>query len=165
MSTNYERELKALLSGKGRVLLGKLNDEELAAYKIFSKRPFFVVRATGSFGVADLVALRSSLSFLIEIKSSVHPKFHFSDQERLKKQVKNLKEVCERIEVIPIYAFYLKRQIKGHWRFFSIPLNLHNCKLPPVYDELPKIEETKEGNFVMDWDKGLEMKYFLKILS
>ena len=165
MSTNYERELKIILSGKKGSAPGKLNDEELVAYETFSKKPFFVVRATGSFGVADLVALRSSISLLIEIKSSVHPKFHFSNQERLKLQARNLKEVCERIEVTPVYAFYLKRQRKGHWRFFSIDLNLHGCELPPIYAELPKIDETKEGNFVMDWSKGLEMKYFLKILS
>jgi Holliday junction resolvase len=165
MSSNYERELKDILSGKKRPpFFSKFDKAKQEDYLKFVKKPFIVVRATGSLGVADLVALRGGLSLLIEIKSSIHPIFHFSHQKRLIEQAEGLREMCGRAEVLPIYAYYLKHQRSEHWRMFTIDIKTFG-EARPIYKSLPKIDRTKDGNLVMQWQKGMKLSDFLSLIS
>jgi len=162
----YERELKGILQGDIDILdsVAKscAKDVKVSFYKT-EKKPFLVVRAAGSFGI-DLVAIRKNLSFPIEVKAAKAKKFHFSNTLRLKEQIKWLKEQCKRARVMPLYAFRLKGvRAQDPWRIFTFRLENISAK-PEVYNKIPKLRETREGNYVMDWEEGLELHKLIEIL-
>ncbi|MEW6069280.1 MAG: Holliday junction resolvase [Candidatus Thermoplasmatota archaeon] len=163
----YERELKGILQGDSEVLksvtIAYPESERKAFYKI-QKKPFIVLRAAGSFGI-DLVAIRNDISFPIEVKVWKNKKFHFSNTPRLKEQIKWLKEQCKRSRVMPLYAFRLKGvRAQDPWRIFTFKLENISAK-PEIYNKISKLRETKEGNYVMDWEEGLELHKLIEILS
>jgi Holliday junction resolvase len=166
MSSNYERELKDILSGKQMPsFFRKLDKTKQEEYLEFIKKHFIVIRATGSLGIADLVALRGGLSLLIEIKSSAFPILHFSHQKRLLQQAERLKKACERANVLPIYAYYLKHQKAEPWRLFTLELKILEGETKLIYESLPKLDKTREGNLVMRWEKGMKLSDFLSVIS
>jgi Holliday junction resolvase len=166
MSSNYERELKNILSGKKiPSFFRKLDKTKQGKYLEFIKKPFIVIRATGSLGIADLVTLRGGLSSLIEIKSSAFPTFHFSHQKRLLQQAEQLKKACEQANALPIYAYYLKYQKVEHWRLFTLDLKSLDGQAKLIHQRLPKLDRTKEGNLVMQWERGMKLSDFLSLIS
>ncbi|MDI6856423.1 MAG: Holliday junction resolvase [Candidatus Thermoplasmatota archaeon] len=161
----YERELKGILQYDEEVLdsATKAYPENIkrAFYKI-KKRPFIVLRAAGSFGI-DLVAIRKDCSFPIEVKAWKEKKFWFSNTPRLKEQVDWLKKLCIKAGIVPIYAFRLKNvRAQDPWRIFTF--ELPSVKGSELYNKIPKLRETEEGNYVMDWEEGLELHKFIEIL-
>jgi Holliday junction resolvase len=167
ISAIYERELKGVLGGDERVLGGlikSLNPHELAAYDGSRNQPFLVVRAAGSLG-ADLVALRSDLSFLIEVKSSKKDLLHFSDSPRLTEQIDVIRQQCERSGVLPIYAFRLKGVRGDAWRFFTLTGMRLSGRCARLYERLPKVELTASGNHVLRWKNGLALAGFLGLVN
>lgn len=162
----YERELKGILQGDEEVIakVAKSLEEHVksAFYKI-KKRPFIVVRAAGSFGI-DLVAVREALSFLIEVKASKEELFHFSDSQRLKDQAENLKSLCARAGVIPLYAFRLKRAGEDPWRIFTFDIPELKSVSTLLYQKIPKINKTQSGNYVMVWREGLAIHKFIEVV-
>jgi Holliday junction resolvase len=163
MSAIYERELKGVLGGDERVLSGltkSLNAHELTAYDGARHQPFLVVRAAGSLG-ADLVALRSDLSFLIEVKSSKGDLLHFSDSPRLTEQIDAIRAQCERSGVLPIYAYRLKGVRGDAWRLFTLTNMRLDGRQARLYERLPKVEQTAKGHHVLRWNNGMTLASFL----
>lgn len=163
MGAIYERELKGILGGDERVLSGlmrSLDPSEMVSYTGAKVTPFLVVRAAGSLG-ADLVALRHDVSFLLEVKSSKNDLLHFSDSPRLTEQIDVIRAQCERSGVLPLYAYRLKGVRGDAWRLFSLPgMNLSG-RARLLYDRLPKIDKTVNGNHVLRWTNGMPLAKFL----
>ncbi|MCQ2079743.1 MAG: Holliday junction resolvase [archaeon] len=164
----YERELKYLLSGETKAITKMVktcNDEETQAYCSMIDFPFLVIRAAGSLGV-DLVALRWDFSFPIEVKSSENDVMYMSKTARLIEQAQTMMEVCDRSHVIPIYAYRLKGVKGDPWRIFTIP---SECSLKGraalLKQKIPKLDMSKNGNFIMRWNDGMKLSDFLAYIS
>ena len=165
----YERELKGILSGDKKIIdrfLKKLSDEERGNYMKITERPFMVLRAAGSLGV-DLIAIRSDFSFPIEVKSSKNKILRFTqNSSRGQKQAEEIIRECEKTGVIALYAFRLKSYRGDPWRMFSLPLrNSPKGWMGYIYEILPKISITREGNYILHWDEGMPLNEFISYLN
>lgn len=166
-SSIYERELKEILQGNESVIekyVKGLSEIERCSIMKILKFPFLVIRGAGSLSV-DLVALRSDFSFPIEVKSSSERTFWFSRNEKTALQLKNFMDKCSKIGVIPIYAFYLKSFRGDSWRIFTAEIQNISGRTRILYEHIPKIEKTKEGNFIMRWEDGMELHKFIDYLD
>ncbi len=167
MSSTYERELKGILSGEEdtlRKVTKTCTPDEAAAYLTARLRPFLVVRGAGSLGV-DLVALRGDVSFPIEVKSAMKDVIRFADSgKRNHEQAVNMQRECSRASVIPLYAFRLKGRRGDSWRIHTLPTENLPPRIQVLYDRIPKVEKTAEGNYVMRWERGLPLHKFLGYL-
>jgi Holliday junction resolvase len=167
---DYERELKALLSGDPEVvgmLARRCGPEGAAHIESTLARPFLVVRAAGSLG-CDLIALSGDFSFPIEVKSSEGDVVRFSGSAHLKQQIAAMKQDCERAGVLPLYAFRAKGLgVKGGdpWRVFTLPGGEHTGRMRLVAERLAKLEVSREGNFIMRWEQGTPLWRFLAYLD
>jgi len=163
MGKIFERELKGILSANEAVLarVTKTCDtDEKESYLRIRERPFMVVRGAGSLGV-DLVAISSGLSFPIEVKSSASDVLRFSRSEKLAIQAQEMMDDCRKVGLMPIYAFRFKRQRGDAWRVFTLDVGPLNGRVRPVYNRLPKIEPSKEGNLIMRWKDGMPLSVFI----
>jgi Holliday junction resolvase len=166
-SSQYERELKNILEGEKNIL-GKITKSCSALetenyYKIFNK-PFAVIRAAGSLGV-DIVAVRGDISFLVEIKSSMGDTIHFSSVAgKLQKQAKNMQKICEKTKTLPIYAHRLKGYRGDSWRFFTMDLNGLEGVANIIHKRLPKLQYSKNGNYIMKWNEGMPLSDFISYI-
>ncbi|MCL2032485.1 MAG: Holliday junction resolvase [Methanomassiliicoccaceae archaeon] len=164
----YERELKGLLSGDRKAITKMIktcSEEETRSYNLMLEDPFLVIRAAGSLGV-DLVALRWDYSFPIEVKSSAEETMHFSRNPRLTEQAANMKEVCCRSSLLPVYAFRLKSVRGDPWRIFTIPTrNELKGKNESLRERIPKMEVTGNGNYVMRWGDGMKLCDLMSYMS
>lgn len=167
MSSNYERELRAILKGDEEVLervTRTCSAEQKQKYMAILKKPFIVVRAAGSYGI-DLVAVRGDISFLVEIKSSGSDTIHFSKNDVLMRQASNIIKECERAGALPIYAFRLKNCRGDAWRMFTLNVKSVSGKAREIQKVLPKIEVSKGNKFVMKWKDGMPLSDFIYLLS
>jgi Holliday junction resolvase len=167
MSSVYERELKGILEGDEKTL-SKVTKTcsvlEKENYYLSRKRPFIVVRAAGSFGV-DLVALRGDISFLMEIKSSNSNTLHFSSVDgKLQRQAEKMQNECEKTQTLPVYGFRLKGHGGDSWRLFTLEIHQLEGRAKILYNRLPKLSVSKNGNFIMRWEDGLPLADFLTYL-
>ncbi len=164
----YERELKYLLSGETKAITKMVktcNDEETQAYCSMIDSPFLVIRAAGSLGV-DLVALRWDFSFPIEVKSSDSDILYMSKTARLIEQAQRMMEDCDRSHVIPIYAFRLKGVKGDPWRIFTIPSEYAlKGRSELLKKRIPKLDVSKNGNFIMRWNDGMKLSDFLSFIG
>ena len=167
-ASNYERELRSILRGDKETIetvTKTCSEDERKKYSKILKMPFATVRAAGSYGV-DLVAVRGDISMLIEIKSSVSDKIHFSSVKgKLQRQAERMKEECERAKVIPIYAFRLKKQRGDAWRLFTLDMKGLEGRAKEIHDKLPKLKLTKDQNLIMKWDDGLPLSEFIDLVT
>lgn len=166
-SSQYERELKSILEGEDKTL-SKITKTctaiEKDNYSKIYDKPFAVVRAAGSFGV-DLVAIRGDISFLIEIKTSVGDTLHFSSVGgKLQKQAETMREVCMKTKTLPIYAFRLKSHRGDSWRIFTFDVEGLEGRASVLHRRLPKLNLSKNGNFIMRWGKGMPLSDFISYL-
>lgn len=166
-SGQYERELRSILKGEEETL-SKITKTcsaiEKDNYSKICDKPFAVTRAAGSLGV-DLVAVRGDISFLTEVKTSVKDTLHFSSVGgKLQEQAEKISEICEKTKTLPIYAFRLKGYRGDSWRFFSLDISNLEGRLKVVHKRLPKLEESKKGNFVMRWKDGMPLSKFISYL-
>lgn len=175
MSTNgdlYERELKAILSGDGKVIqkmIKTFTDTERESYLLMTERPFMVVRAAGSHGV-DLISLRWDFSFPIEVKSSADTTLHFSRSARLGEQADWMLQECSRSLILPIYAMRLKKggnSMKGDpWRLFTIPSELElKGSAGLLQRRIPKLATGPSGNYIMNWNDGMKLSDFFRYIN
>lgn len=167
MGRIFERELKGILKGEDEMLarVTKTCDEdEKSDYYRIQERPFMVIRGAGSLGV-DLVAIRSDLSLPIEVKSSVNNVLRFSRSEKLAVQAREMMNDCRRVGLMPIYAFRFKRQRGDAWRVFTLDVGPINGRLKVVYQRLPKITPSKEGNLIMRWHDGMPLSKFIDYMA
>ena len=176
----YERELKAMLQGERAIPVrgiltknAELINEALAIDKANMEildHPFLVTRSAGSLGV-DLVAIRSDISFPIEVKSSKHKRIWFTSYQHMKEQAENMKKVSIKAGVLPIYAYRLKRAKGDAWRIFTLELEdwefnrLRRRRPKRIYDLLSKINKTKSGSMVLVWDNGTPLHEFVNLLN
>lgn len=163
MGRIFERELKGILRADEDMLsrvTKTCNSDERRAYLRIKERPFMVIRGAGSLGV-DLVAVRAGISFPIEVKSSVSDVLRFSRSEKLAIQAQEMMDDCRRVGLMPIYAFRYKRQRGDAWRIFTLDVGQINGRLKVVYDRLPKITPSKEGNLIMRWHDGMPLSKFI----
>lgn len=165
----YERELKHLLSGDAAVIekvIKTCTDQEAEAYRSLVDTPFMVVRAAGSHGV-DLIALRWDFSFPIEVKSSGDFVLHFSRNPRLGEQAENMAIECTRSQLLPIYAFRLKKSggnVKGDpWRLFCLPVP-EDLRGPAglLQRRIPCMCRGPSGNLIMRWEEGMKLSDFIR---
>ncbi len=166
-ASQYERELKAILEGDARII-NKVTKTcsaiEKDNYFKISNRPFAVIRAAGSLGV-DLVAARGDVSFLTEVKTSIDDTLHFSSMGgKPQKQAENIIKTCEKTKTLPIYAFRNKNVRGDSWRIFTLDFFGLEGRLSVVHNRLPKIERSKNGNFVMRWGDGMPLSNFISYL-
>ena len=162
----FERELKGILHGNKDILQKVTRTCDPAvrtAYHKIIEKPFIVIRAAGSFGV-DLVAIRGDVSFPVEVKSSSSPVLRFSRSERLKEQSNEFMRLCRRSNLIPIYAYRLKNFRGDTWRIFTVSVEKVEGILKIVYQRLPKVERTKDGNMVLRWKNGLPLSTFIEYI-
>lgn len=166
VSSIFERELKGILQGDEEILRKatySCTGEEKEAYLKITNKPFIVIRAAGSFGV-DLVAIRGDVSFPIEVKSSSSSTIRFSRSERLKEQAEELLSLCQRSNLMPVYAYRLKNLRGDTWRIFTVELEKVEGILGLIYRRLPKVEKTKDGNLVLKWKDGMPLSKFIDYL-
>lgn len=167
MSSVYERELKGILEGDEKILC-KVTKTcsvlEKGNYYLTREKPFIVVRAAGSFGV-DLVALRGDISFLMEIKSSNTDTLHFSSVDgKLQRQAEKMQRECEKTKTLPVYGFRLKGHGGDSWRLFTLDIQHLEGRAKILQNRLPKLSQSKSGNFIMRWEEGLSLSDFLMYL-
>ncbi len=163
MGRIFERELKGILKADDDVLsrvTKTCTDDERRAYLRIKERPFMVIRGAGSLGV-DLVAIRTGISFPIEVKSSVDDVLRFSRSEKLAIQAKEMMDDCRRAGLMPVYAFRYKRQRGDAWRVFTLDIGQFSGRMKVVYERLPKICPSKEGNLIMRWHDGMPLSKFI----
>jgi Holliday junction resolvase len=166
MGRIFERELKGILRAEDDMLARvtkTCDDDEKGSYYRIKERPFMVVRGAGSLGV-DLVAIRSDLSLPIEVKSSVHDVLRFSRSEKLAIQAQEMMDDCRRVGLMPVYAFRFKRHRGDAWRIFTLDVGPINGRLRVVYQRLPKITPSKDGNLIMRWHDGMPLSKFIDYL-
>jgi Holliday junction resolvase len=166
MGRIFERELKGILSADEGMLTRitkTCDDEERDSYFRIRERPFMVIRGAGSLGV-DLVAIRSDLSLPIEVKSSVSDVLRFSRSEKLAIQAQEMMDGCRRVGLMPIYAYRFKRHRGDAWRVFTLDVGPINGRLRVVYQRLPKIAPSKDGNLIMRWRDGMPLSKFIDYL-
>lgn len=165
--STYERELKHLLSGDQKTIdriIRTCDPKEKEAYSSMYEEPFLVIRAAGSLGV-DLVALRWDFSFPIEVKSSNSDTLHFSRSPRLGEQAEQMLSDCQKSNLIPIYAFRLKRVRGDPWRIFTIPSDDTFKGLNRLLKRrVPDVETSTNGNYIMRWENGMKLSDFLSYI-
>ena len=169
---DYERELKGILSGDQSTLMAttrRFTLEERAGYFLTTKRHVLVVRGAGSLGF-DLVALRGTWAFPIEVKSSLVERIGFSENARVTEQIAAYRRECAAADVLPLYAFRLKRANGDPWRLFAglyaaDPIPTEGLgRLLVTTGKVPKVETTERGNSLLNWNKGLPLHRFLHYL-
>jgi Holliday junction resolvase len=168
-SSAYERELKELLQA---------NPDALARYAksvppadrpqvaSFSRAPFLVVRAAGSFGF-DLVALRSEFAFPLEVKASASDTIRFSAASgRAALQLEQHRKAVARVGLVILYAY--RRVGRGHgepWRVYAGGVGPSTGRYRVLNRWLPPVESTKEGNGVLRWGAGMPLSRFFTIVA
>jgi len=165
----YERELREILSANESILqkiTRSCSPEEKRKYMKVKKKPFIVIRAAGSFGIADIVAIRDDISFIIEIKVRKEKEILFSHEGgRMQKKAEEMKEKCSRSGILPLFAYRMKGIRGDAWRIFTIELNGLSGKSMELNRIIPKIDKTENGNYIMKWDKGMKLSDFIEIIT
>ncbi|KAA0013399.1 MAG: Holliday junction resolvase [Thermoplasmata archaeon] len=165
----YERELREILAGNKEVIekITKSCDEnDRRKYFSILKKPFITVRAAGSLGIADIVAIRGDLSFIVEIKVRKEKEILFSHEGgRMQRKAEEMKDRCEKSNILPLFAFRLKGKRGDAWRIFTMEINGVEGKTKKIYEKIPKLEKTKDGNYIMRWGKGIKLADFIEMLS
>ena len=166
-ASSYERELKGILSGRADVLervTKTCSDTEREAYWSIKQRPFIVTRAGASLGI-DIIALRGDISFPLEVKSSIKRVLRTScNSGRETEQAESFIEMCTTSGVLPVYAFRLKGVRGDSWRVFTLDMESPTGIAGIIHNRLPKLRQTKKGNYVMEWDEGMPLSTFLRYL-
>ena len=166
--SQYERELRAILEGDEKTLnkiIKSCSTLEKDNYLLIKEKPFAVIRAAGSLGI-DLVAVRGDISFLIEIKSSSQPILHFSTMAgKLQQQAESIQKTCEKTCTLPIYAFRLKNYRGDTWKLFTLDVKQLTGRLHILHKRLPLLEKSKNNNYIMRWEHGMNLSDFISYLS
>ncbi|MEA2055081.1 MAG: Holliday junction resolvase [Candidatus Thermoplasmatota archaeon] len=163
--SDYERELREILSGN-KAIIGKVtkscSSEERQKYFKITENPFVVVRAAGSLGIADIVALRGEISFLVEIKTRKEKSILFSHEGgRMQRKAEEMLEKCEKAKVLPLFAFRIKNYHGDSWRIYSLELEGLEGKSKILYARIPKIRKTASNNYLLKWDEGMKLSDFI----
>jgi Holliday junction resolvase len=166
---DYEREFREILSGNTDVIrrvTKSCSDEERAKYLKIVDSPFIVVRAAGSLGIADIVALRGDISFLVEIKTRKGKSILFSHEGgRMQRKAEEMLEKCEKSKVLPLFAFRIKNYHGDSWRIFSLKMDGLDGRANLVSRRIPEIGKTANDNYFLKWDEGMKLSDFIDYVT
>jgi len=167
--SDYERELKEILSGNKAIIekvTKSCNVEERQKYFKITDCPFIVVRAAGSLGIADIVALRGDISFLVEIKTRKGKNILFSHEGgRMQRKAEEMLEKCEKTKVLPLFAFRIKNYHGDSWRIYSLKMDGLEGRSKLVNERIPKLGTTANGNYHIKWDEGMKLSDFIGYMT
>lgn len=167
--SDYERELREILSGNRAVIervTKSCSEEERAKYLKIVDSPFIVVRAAGSLGIADIVALRGDISFLVEIKTRKGKSILFSHEGgRMQRKAEEMLEKCEKSRVLPLFAFRIKGYHGDSWRMYCLKTDGLEGRAKLVSNRIPKIGKTANGNYLLKWDEGMKLSDFIDYVT
>ncbi len=165
----YERELREILAGnKGMIesITKNCTEEEREKYFKILNNPFITVRAAGSLGIADIVAIRGDISFIIEVKVRKEKEILFSHEGgRMQRKAEEMRDKCMKSGVLPLFAFRIKGRRGDAWKIFTVSMENVTGKSREIYNKLPKLEKSKGGNYIMRWDNGMKLSDFIEIVS
>jgi Holliday junction resolvase len=166
-ASQYEREIKGILEGDKKTIKKITKSCSIIEKNNYSKiyeKPFIVIRAAGSFGI-DLVAVRGDVSFLLEVKSSIQDTIHFSSiNGKLQEQALIMQQMCENTKTLPIYAYRIKNYRGDSWKLFTLKIRNIEGRLKLLHNNLPKLEDSKKGYYIMRWKEGLSLSDFILYL-
>lgn len=165
----YEREFRDILSADEATLetvTKSCSPEECSDYYRILDAPFIVVRAAGSLGIADVVAVRGSISFLVEIKTRKSDRILFSrKKDKLQRKTEEMRETCERSRALPLFAFRRKGVRGDAWRVFALDVTALEGRSKLLHNRLPPIGKTAAGNYDLRWDDGMKLSSFIAYIS
>jgi hypothetical protein len=75
-----------------------------------------------------------------------------------------MKNVCEKTKTVPIYAYRIKNHRGDVWRIFTFNIIGLEGKTNLIHKRIPKLEESKNGNYVMRWGDGMPLSDFISYL-
>lgn len=164
-SSAYERELRSLLEGDPsavRSYARSLPPSERVEFERIIDQPFLVVRGAGSLGF-DLVAMRWSLSFPIEVKASSQAAIHFTAASgRANAQLAAHRAAIAKVGLSVLYAYRrIGLRSAEPWRIYRGSDSTGRGVLGLVCRGLPPVSTTREGNAVLRWDEGQSLSRFL----
>lgn len=156
-----ERELRSILRGDAEYIENytrNMPGDVSSRYRRIVKHPFVVARAAGSFGI-DLIAIRHDFSFPVEVKSSSSRVIRLSKNKRIREQAEWLVRECGKARILPIYAYRLKRvRSDDPWRLFTLNMDAPmEGRSRLLYNLLPKLEHTAQGNLKLEWNNGFPL--------
>jgi Holliday junction resolvase len=167
--SEFERELKGILTGDNPILhkiTKSCSPSESTNYMTILSNPFIVIRSAGSLGIADLVAIRGDMSFLIEIKTSKSKEIRFDRASRAnQKQAEKIVAQCEKTGALLLYAHRLKGIRGDCWRIFSLDIKGLSGISRLIHDKVPLLRKTQRGTYIMLWGEGMKLSTFIKYLS
>lgn len=167
--SSYERELREILSGNKEIIdriTKSCSDEDSLKYHRIIQKPFITVRAAGSLGIADLVAIRGDISIIVEIKVRKEATILFSHEGgRMQRMAEEMRNKCMQSKILPIFAFRVKGVRGDFWRIFTMEMNGLTEKSLQLHKIIPKLEQSKGGNYIMRWENGMKLADFIDILS
>jgi Holliday junction resolvase len=167
--SEFERELKGILAADDNILqkiTKTCSESEYRNYMTISSIPFIVIRSAGSLGIADLVAIRGDMSFLIEIKASKAKEIRFDRASRAnQKQAEEIIKQCEKTGTLLFYAHRLKGLRGDCWRVFTLEIKNLQGIARLIHDKVPLLRQTRGGVYIMNWDYGMKLSTFIKYLS
>lgn len=167
MSSQYERELRAVLAGSTagvKAVTRSCDQITTASAMQVVDRPFLVVRAAGSGmeGSGDLLALRGDLCFPIEVKSCKTSKLYLSG--RTWTQYEAMREEGIRCQLMPLYAYRLKGVRGDSWRIFRVETNATTGRMNLLKRRIPALPLTRNGKQFLDWKQGLPLHKFIAVV-
>ena len=167
--SEFERELKGILMGDTHILhkvTKSCSPSESNNYMAILANPFIVIRSAGSLGIADLVAIRGDMSFLIEIKTSKGKVIRFDRASRAnQKQAEKIVAQCEKTGTLLLYAQRLKGIRGDCWRIFSLDIKGLLGIPHLIHNKVPLLRKTQGGTYIMNWEEGMKLSTFIKYLS
>jgi len=161
----YERALRGLLSGDPasvRSYARALPPEARPGFERLIHEPFLVVRAAGSFGF-DLVALRREFAFPIEVKASSDDVIRFTAASgRASEQLEAHRAAVARVGLMVIYAYRrLGLRREECWRLFLEGTRPNGAIVGYVFQPVPPVSRTREGNGILRWGEGMPLSQFI----
>ena len=165
----YERELREILGGNREVIkkvCRSMSEEEREKYHRILQHPFITVRAAGSLGIADIVAIRGDISFIVEIKVRKEEEILFSHEGgRMQRKAEEMRERCNASGVLPIFAYRLKGRRGDAWRIFTLEMENVEGMGRKLHRIIPKLEKSRGGNYIMRWERGMKLADFIALIS
>lgn len=139
-----------------------LPSSERVEFEKIIDQPFLVVRGAGSLGF-DLVAMRWSLSFPIEVKASSDDAIHFTAASgRANAQLAAHRAAIARVGLSVLYAYRrIGLRSAEPWRIYRGSDATGRGVLALVCRGLPPLSTTREGNAVLRWEEGQALSRFL----
>lgn len=163
--SSYERELRTLLEGDPsavRSYARSLPPTERSEFERVIDEPFLVIRGAGSLGF-DLVAMRWSLSFPIEVKASSEPVIRFTSASgRANAQLAAHRAAIAKVGLSVLYAYRrIGLRSAEPWRIYRGSEATSTGVLGLICRNLPPVGTTREGNGALRWEDGMDLSKFL----